>query len=39
MFNQYSRFNYVGTNLYNDGPFSASDHNPEIVGLDVEDRD
>ena len=35
VFNQYSRFNYVGTNLYDDGPFSASDHNPEIVGIDV----
>ena len=37
VFNQYSRFNYVGTDLYNDGPFSASDHNPEIVGIDVPD--
>ena len=37
VFNQYSRYNYVGTLLYNDGPFSASDHNPEIVGIDVPD--
>ena len=35
VFNQYSRFNYVGTNLYDEGPFSASDHNPEVVGIDV----
>ena len=35
VFNQYSRYNYVGTLLYDDGPFSASDHNPEIVGLNV----
>ena len=33
VFNQYSRFNYVGTDLYSDGPYSASDHNPEIVGI------
>ncbi|MCR1783178.1 ExeM/NucH family extracellular endonuclease [Nocardioides carbamazepini] len=33
VFNQYSRYNYVGTDLYNDGPFSASDHNPEVIGI------
>ncbi len=37
VFNQYSRYNYVGTDLYNAGPFSASDHNPEIIGIDVPD--
>ena len=35
VFNQYSRYNYVGTDLYNNGPFSASDHNPEVVGINV----
>ncbi|UUW88561.1 ExeM/NucH family extracellular endonuclease [Pimelobacter simplex] len=33
VFNQYSRYNYVGTDLYSDDPFSASDHNPEVVGI------
>ncbi|WP_182920446.1 ExeM/NucH family extracellular endonuclease [Nocardioides cavernaquae] len=33
VFNQYSRYNYVGTDLYNSAPFSASDHNPEVIGI------
>ncbi|HEX5090102.1 MAG TPA: ExeM/NucH family extracellular endonuclease [Nocardioides sp.] len=32
---EYSRFNYNVTNLYDAGPFRSSDHNPEIVGLNV----
>ena len=32
---EYSRFNYNVTNLYNAGPFRSSDHNPEIVGINV----
>ena len=39
VFNQYSRYNYNATILYDEGPFSASDHNPEIVGIDVPDED
>jgi predicted extracellular nuclease len=35
VFNQYSRYNYNVTNLYSPGPFSASDHNPEVVGIDA----
>ncbi|HEY1119829.1 MAG TPA: ExeM/NucH family extracellular endonuclease, partial [Acidimicrobiales bacterium] len=35
VFNQYSRYNYNTTILYDESPFSASDHNPEVVGLDV----
>ncbi len=35
---QYSRFNYNVTELFDaTNPFAASDHNPEIVGLDVPD--
>ncbi|MEJ7561280.1 MAG: 5'-nucleotidase C-terminal domain-containing protein, partial [Ilumatobacteraceae bacterium] len=35
---QYSRFNYNITQFFEgDNPFAASDHNPEIVGLDVAD--
>ncbi|WP_244928689.1 ExeM/NucH family extracellular endonuclease [Nocardioides sp. W7] len=35
---QYSRFNYNATNFFQgDSPFAASDHNPAIVGLDLED--
>ncbi|MFC0223748.1 ExeM/NucH family extracellular endonuclease [Nocardioides zeicaulis] len=33
LYYQYSRYNYVGTDLYSTGPFAASDHNPEVVGL------
>ncbi len=33
---QYSRFNYNITQLFDaTNPFAASDHNPEIVGIDV----
>ncbi len=36
---QYSRFNYNVTQLFDAGnPFAASDHNPEIVGIDVPDH-
>ncbi len=35
---QYSRFNYNVTDFFDGGlPFAASDHNPEIVGLDLPD--
>ena len=34
---EYSRFNYNATNLYDAGPFRSSDHNPEIVGIEVAD--
>ncbi|WP_107772693.1 ExeM/NucH family extracellular endonuclease [Nocardioides sediminis] len=30
---QYSRYNYVGTDLYRPDVFAASDHNPEVVGI------
>lgn len=32
---EYSRYNYTGTNYYRDGVFRASDHNPVIVGLQL----
>jgi 5'-nucleotidase len=32
---QYGRFNYNVTNLYAATPYAASDHNPEVVGLDT----
>ncbi|KAA1426499.1 ExeM/NucH family extracellular endonuclease [Nocardioides antri] len=33
---QYSRFNYNVTSFFNpNDPFATSDHNPEVVGLDV----
>jgi len=32
---EYSRYNYNITPLYDTSPFRASDHNPEIVGIDV----
>jgi predicted extracellular nuclease len=32
---EYSRYNYNATSLYDDSVFRASDHNPEIVGLDL----
>ena len=35
VFNQYSRYNYNAAQLYSEAPFSASDHNPEIVGIGV----
>ncbi|WP_300681170.1 putative Ig domain-containing protein [Nocardioides sp.] len=31
---EYSRANYNPVFLYNDQPFRASDHNPEIIGID-----
>jgi 5'-nucleotidase len=34
---EYSRFNYNIRPLYAEGPFRASDHNPEIIGINVED--
>jgi len=34
---EYSRYNYNATNLYDDGPFRASDHDPVVVGLDLPD--
>jgi 5'-nucleotidase len=35
---QYSRFNYNVTQLFDAStPFAASDHNPEIVGIDLPD--
>jgi len=30
---QYSRYNYVGTDLYRPTVFASSDHNPEVVGI------
>ncbi|MEV5001874.1 ExeM/NucH family extracellular endonuclease [Nocardioides sp. LML1-1-1.1] len=33
VFNLYSRYNYAGTNLYTTGTYSASDHNPEVIGI------
>ena len=32
---EYSRYNYNATLLYQDNQYRASDHNPELVGLDV----
>ncbi|WP_091026051.1 ExeM/NucH family extracellular endonuclease [Nocardioides szechwanensis] len=37
VFYEYSRFNSNVTNLYNTSPFRSSDHNPEIVGIEVGD--
>ena len=34
---EYSRFNYNVRPLYAEGPFRASDHNPEIVGINTGD--
>ncbi|HEX6151728.1 ExeM/NucH family extracellular endonuclease, partial [Nocardioides sp.] len=34
---EYSRFNYNVTDFYEDNLFRASDHNPELVGIDVRD--
>ena len=33
VFYQYSRFNYIGTDLYQPSVFASSDHNPEVVGI------
>ena len=35
---EYSRFNYNIRQLYAPAPFRASDHNPELVGVNVDDR-
>ncbi len=35
---QYSRYNYNATDFHDPGPFAASDHNPEVVGIDVPQR-
>jgi 5'-nucleotidase len=35
---QYSRFNYNATNLFAGTPYAASDHNPEVVGLNNDAR-
>ncbi|QSR30897.1 endonuclease/exonuclease/phosphatase [Nocardioides sp. S5] len=32
---EYARFNSNITNLYADGPFRSSDHNPEVVGIET----
>lgn len=33
---QYSRYNYNATQFFQvDNPFAASDHNPEVIGIDV----
>ena len=34
---EYSRFNYNITQLYAANPFRSSDHNPEVIGIDVAD--
>uniref|UniRef100_UPI002810A2AB ExeM/NucH family extracellular endonuclease n=1 Tax=Microbacterium sp. TaxID=51671 RepID=UPI002810A2AB len=36
---EYSRHNYNATILYDDSVFRASDHNPEIVGLEFAEAD
>jgi predicted extracellular nuclease/2',3'-cyclic-nucleotide 2'-phosphodiesterase (5'-nucleotidase family) len=35
VYQEYSRYNYNVTNLNNTSPYRASDHNPEIIGLDT----
>lgn len=36
VFYEYSRYNYNATNLYSGAnPYRASDHNPEIIGVDA----
>ncbi len=37
VYQEYSRYNYNVTDLYNTTPFRASDHNPEIVGINLDD--
>jgi 5'-nucleotidase len=32
---EYSRYNYNATLLYDDSPFRASDHDPEVIGVDL----
>ncbi|MGA8255246.1 MAG: ExeM/NucH family extracellular endonuclease [Nocardioides sp.] len=36
---EYSRYNYNVTALYDESPYRASDHNPEIVGINVPDAE
>ncbi|PTL59750.1 multifunctional nuclease/2',3'-cyclic-nucleotide 2'-phosphodiesterase/5'-nucleotidase/3'-nucleotidase [Paraconexibacter algicola] len=38
VFYEYSRFNANVTNLYDAGPYRSSDHNPEVVGIDLPAR-
>ncbi|MBZ4487938.1 ExeM/NucH family extracellular endonuclease [Microbacterium sp. cx-55] len=33
---EYSRYNYNATNFYDDSPFRSSDHDPLVVGLDLD---
>ncbi|MDO9456557.1 ExeM/NucH family extracellular endonuclease, partial [Nocardioides sp.] len=33
---EYSRFNYNITNLYTNDAFRASDHNPEVIGINLD---
>ncbi len=35
---EYSRYNASATDLYAVNPFRSSDHNPEIIGIDVGDN-
>jgi predicted extracellular nuclease len=35
VFYQYSRYNYIGTDLYTPEVFASSDHNPEVVGIKI----
>jgi len=32
---EYSRYNYNATDFYAPGPYRASDHDPEVVGIDL----
>ena len=34
---EYSRYNYNATDFYEPSPYRASDHDPEVVGLDLPD--
>lgn len=33
---EYSRYNYTGTDLHQDGPWRSSDHDPVVVGISAE---
>jgi 5'-nucleotidase len=33
---EYSRYNYNATNFYDESPFRSSDHDPLVVGLDLD---
>ncbi|PVG82044.1 nuclease [Nocardioides gansuensis] len=39
VFYQYSRYNYVGTDLYRPTVYAASDHNPEVIGINLRGRE